>query len=311
MDRLGLLKTFAAAVEEGSLNRAAQRCGITQSAVSQQIKQLESQLEQQLLHRTSKGVQATRAGSIVYPHAQNLLRGFDHLVSDLNNLNETISGTLRLSVSNALGLSVLGPLLIELSSTYPDLNIVMRLEDRLVDVVRENYDLAIRTGGLGDTDGIGRKIASLESVLIATPSYLDQSGRPTTPSDLARLDLIQHHEDQTQGVIPLYRDGKEYIAPICVGFTADDPILIQMAVDNGSGYARIPRFLIKDQLAAGTYEIVLPQYRTRDKPVYAVYPSRHTACRRQDVIIKELVSRLASLQAEAARIHSPLRVITA
>lgn len=311
MDRLGLLKTFATAVEEGSLNRAAQHCNITQSAVSQQIKQLETLLGQQLLHRSSKGVHATRAGELVYPHAQKLLGGFDELKAELTGLNDTIAGTLRLSVSNALGRSVLGPLLIELNNSYPDLNIVMRLEDRLVDVVRENYDLAIRTGGLGDTDGIGRKIASLETVLFATPSYLDRVGRPETHEDLRHLALIQHHEDQTKGSIPVYQDGKEYHAPIRVGFTVDDPDLIQMAVENGSGYARIPRFMIKDQLAAGTYEVVMPHYQSNDKPVYAVYPSRHTACRRQDVILKKLVTRLTTLETEAARDHSTLRVITA
>lgn len=311
MDRLGLLQTFAIAVEEGSLNRAAQRRGISQSAVSQQIKQLEALLGQNLLHRSAKGVKASRAGTIALRHAQTLLSGFERLQSELTSLNETVSGTLRLSVSNALGRSVLGPVLIELNTTYPDLNIVMRLEDRLVDVVRENYDLAIRTGQLGDTDGVSRKIAKLDTVLFATPAYLDKVGHPATPEGLKHLKLIQHHEDQTQGFIPLHRDGTEYQAPIDIGFTADDPDLILMAVDNGSGYARIPRFLIKDQLAAGTYEVVLPQYRTTDKTVYAVYPSRHMSCRRQDVILRGLVARLTALQSETAPKHSPLRAITA
>lgn len=311
MDRLGLLKTFATAVEEGSLNRAAQRCDITQSAVSQQIKQLEALLGQQLLHRTSKGVRATRAGELVYPHTQKLLGGFHELEAELTGLNETIAGTLRLSVSNALGRSVVGPLLIDLNKSHPELNIVMRLEDRLVDVVRENFDLAIRTGQLGDTDGIGRKIASLETVLFATPAYLNQTGRPETPDDLINLKIVRHNEDQAKDFLPMYRDSTEYLAPVQVGFTASDPDLIQMAVDNGTGYARIPRFLIKDRLADGTYEAVLPQYRSTDKPVFAVYPSRHAACRRQEVILNSLVSRLASLEAETNKLHSPLRVITA
>ncbi|PCI87489.1 MAG: hypothetical protein COB24_05925 [Hyphomicrobiales bacterium] len=140
---------------------------------------------------------------------------------------------------------------------------------------------------------------------------LDKVGHPATPEGLKHLKLIQHHEDQTQGFIPLHRDGTEYQAPIDIGFTADDPDLILMAVDNGSGYARIPRFLIKDQLAAGTYEVVLPQYRTTDKTVYAVYPSRHMSCRRQDVILRGLVARLTALQSETAPKHSPLRAITA
>jgi len=311
MDRLGLLETFAIALDEGSLNRAARRRGITQSAVSQQIKQLETLLGQQLLHRTSKGVQATRAGDLVFRHAQPLLDRFELLKAELASLEASVSGTFRVSVSNVLGRAVLGPMLIDLNAKYPDLNIVMRLEDRLVDVMRENYDLAIRTGQLGDTDGVGRKIATMETVLFATPAYLDKVGRPTTPDGLKLLKLIQHNEDQTEGYIPVYRDGDEYLAPVHVGFTADDHELIQRAVDNGSGYARAPRFLIEEHLEAGKYELVLPQYQIAEKIVYAVYPSRHTSGRLQDVILQGLVARLADLKTRSRSHQLPLQAITA
>ncbi|MGR3759164.1 LysR family transcriptional regulator [Roseobacteraceae bacterium NS-SX3] len=300
MDRLALLETFAVALDEGSLNRAAQRRGLTQSAVSQQIKQLETLLGQQLLHRTAKGVRATRAGDLVFTHAQDLLSGYDRLTAEVGALDNSVSGTFRVSVNMFLGRGVVGPMLLELDQDYPDLNIVMRLEDRLVDVVRENYDLAIRTGRLGDTDGVGRKIAALETVLIAAPAYLDAAGRPESPEDLKRLKFIQHHEDQTKGFFPLTRGGKEFLAPVRVGFTADDPGLIMQAVSSGSGYTRVPRFFVEEQLADGTYETVLPDYKAPDKEVFAVYPSRHSLDRRRDLIIGSLTARLAELHRAAA-----------
>lgn len=295
MDRLALLETFAVALDEGSLNRAAQRRGMTQSAVSQQIKQLETLLNQQLLHRTPRGVRPTRAGELVFSHAQQLLSGFDRLTAELDTLTTSVSGTFRVSVNTFLGRGVIGPLLLELDQTYPDLEIVMRLEDRLVDVVRENYDLAIRTGKLGDTDGVGRKIAELETVLFATPAYLDSAGRPQTPDDLKRLKFIQMHEDQTKGFFPLTRDGQEYLAPIRVGFTADDPSLIMRAVTNGSGYTRAPRCFVTDYLRNGTYEKVLPDFDAPNKDVFAVYPSRYSADPRRDLVVSQITDRLNKL----------------
>lgn len=301
MDRLSLLETFVVALDEGSLNRAAQRRGMTQSAVSQQIKQLESLLGQQLLHRSARGVQATRAGDLVFTHAQGLLGGYDRLTAELDSLNASVSGTFRISTSTFLGRSVVGPLLLELDRQYPDLDIVMRLEDRLVDVVRENYDLAIRSGKLGSTDGVGRKIAELETVLFASPAYLDDVGRPQQPEDLIRLKFIQLHEDQTEGFFPLHRDGKEVLAPIRVGFTADDPELIIQAVTNGSGYTRAPRPFVDDQLRDSTFEQVLPEYNAPDKDVFAVFPSRHSIDRRRELVIDGVTERLTQIHRRAAQ----------
>lgn len=295
MDRLALLETFAAALDAGSLNRAAQRRGMTQSAVSQQIKQLETLLGQQLLHRSARGVRATRAGELVFTHAQGLLSGYDRLTAELDTLKTSVSGTFRISVSTFLGRGVIGPMLLELDRAYPDLNIVMRLEDRLVDVVRENYDLAIRTGKLGNTDGVGRKIAALETVLFAAPGYLDASGRPQSPADLTQLKLIQLYEDQTRGFFPLRRGAEEVLAPVRVGFTADDPDLIMQAVASGSGYARAPRFFVEQQLREGSLERVLPDYRAPDKDVFAVFPSRHSINRRRELVISGAAAQLQQI----------------
>lgn len=311
MDRLTLLETFATALDEGSLNKAAQRRGISQSAVSQQIKRLEALLGHQLLHRNASGVQPTRAGELVFANAQGLLSGYTRFLAELNALDEQVTGTFRLSAGNFLGRAVIGPMLIDLNADYPDLNIVMKLEDRLVDVVRENFDLAIRTGRLGDTDGVGRKITTLQTVLFATPAYLDNVGRPSAPEDLKRLKFIQHHEDQTKGFFPLHRDGEEVQAPIQVGFTADDPDLIMHAVNSGTGYTRAPLILVDAGLKDGTYEQLLPEYDAPDKDVFAVYPSRHTSGRAHEVIIAGFLDRLAQLR-QASRPRPPaLRAISA
>ncbi|MFP3382771.1 LysR family transcriptional regulator [Tritonibacter sp. SIMBA_163] len=303
MDRLSLLETLIVALDEGSLNRAAQRRDMTQSAISQQVKQLESLIGHQLLHRTAQGVRATRSGELIYAHAQGLLSGFDRMTAELDQLNDSFSGDFRVSVNSFLGRHLIGPMLLDLDRDHDDLNIIVRVEDRLVDVVRENYDLAIRTGRLGETDGVGRRIATMETVLLATPAYLDSMGRPEHPEDLKRLKFIQHHEEQTKGFFPLTRDGTEVLAPVRVGFTADDPDLIQHAVTNGAGYSRVPLFFVQDMLAEGVFEQVLPGWSAPQKDIFAVYPSRHGVDRRRDLVIDGIVARLDDIHRKRPAPH--------
>jgi DNA-binding transcriptional LysR family regulator len=310
MDRLGLLETFTIALDEGSLNRAAQRRGLSQPAVSLQIKQLEGLFGQQLLLRSATGVKATRAGQLVYAQGLTLLSGYERMRAELSALEDSVSGTFRVSTSTFFGRIILGPVLLDINQAYPDLDIVMKLEDRLIDVVRENIDLAIRSGTLGETEGTARKIAQMETVLFATPAYLDQAGRPEVPEDLQRLKFIQHHEDQTGGYFSLMRNGVEYQASVHVGFTADDPDLIIRAVTNHTGYARAPRLFLEEALQDGRFEAVLPDFPPQNKDIFAVYPSRHSFDKRHEVVISSLLARLEAMHvASIARRHPPTAIM--
>lgn len=300
MDRMGLMETFVSALAEGSLSGAGQQRGISQSAASQQIRQLETHIGQQLLHRSPQGVSATRAGVLVQEHAQKLLERYELMLAELEALDGDVAGTIRINTGNFLGRVVFGPVLIELGKAHPDLDIVLRMEDRLVDVVREGFDLAIRAGRLGETSGFGRKIASLETVFFATPSYLDKHGRPETPHDMKRLKFIQHHEDKTAGFFNVKLDGQSYQAPIRVGFTADDPEIILKAVGTGMGYTRAARMLIQKELDEGTYEVVLPEYQAPSKDVFAISPTKTIPGSKIDLVINAFVDKLAALRREAA-----------
>ncbi|WP_412554733.1 LysR family transcriptional regulator [Shimia sp. MIT1388] len=299
MDRMGLMETFVSALAEGSLSGAGQQRGISQSAASQQIRQLETHIGQQLLHRSPQGVSATRAGVLVQEHAQKLLERYELMLAELEALHGDVAGTIRINTGNFLGRVVFGPVLIELGKAHPDLDIVLRMEDRLVDVVREGYDLAIRAGRLGETSGFGRKIASLETVFFATPSYLDKHGRPETPDDMKRLKFIQHHEDKTAGFFDVKRDGQSFQAPIRVGFTADDPEIILKAVRTGMGYTRAARMLIQKELDEGIYEVVLPEYQAPSKDVFAISPTKTIPGSKIELVINAFVDKLAALRRQA------------
>ncbi|MCP4818616.1 MAG: LysR family transcriptional regulator [Shimia sp.] len=298
MDRLGLIETFVRALDEGSLSAAGQARGMSQSAASQQIQQLEAQMGKQLLHRSPQGVSAARAGVLVREHAQHLLERYELMLAELEALDMEVAGTLRINTGNFLGRSVFGQVLIELGQLHPDLDLVLRLEDRLVDVVREGYDLVIRAGRLGETAGFGRRIASLDTVFFATPEYLDAQGRPEQPEDMRRLKFIQHHEDKTSGHFDVKRNGEVFQAPIRVGFTADDPDIILKAVKTGMGYTRAARMLVQEDLDAGVYEVVLPAYETPPKDVFAITPTKTIPGSKVEIVVKAFADRLAALRRE-------------
>lgn len=298
MDRMGLMETFVSALAEGSLSGAGQQRGISQSAASQQIRQFETHIGKQLLHRSPQGVSATRAGVLVQEHAKKILERYELMLAELEALDGDVAGTIRINTGNFLGRVVFGPVLLELGKAHGDLDIVLRMEDRLVDVVREGYDLAIRAGRLGETSGFGRKIASLETVFFATPSYLDKYGRPEKPEDMKRLKFIQHHEDKSAGFFEVKRDGQFYQAPIRVGFTADDPEIILKAVRTGMGYSRAARMLIQKELEDGTYEVMLPAFKIPSKDVFAISPTKTIPGSKIELVINAFVDKLVDLRSQ-------------
>ncbi len=285
MDRLGLLKTLVTALDEGSLSRAAQRQGITQSAVSQQIRQLEQSLGHQLLLRTASGVRATHAGATTAQHARQLLLAYDALERDLDNVSDRLSGRYSISVGTILGRTVFGPLLLDMSQKFPDLDISMGIDDRYVDVMREGYDLAIRAGHLGNKGGYGRKIAQLDTVLVATPDYLNTHGRPDTLNDLMRLKFIRYNLETTGNTIRAKTQGVWVDTPVTLGFAASDPQVVMQALENGVGFAKAVRFLVEDKLADGSLEQILPNIELEQKDIFAVYPSQNGLDKCQNAII--------------------------
>ncbi|WP_282077023.1 LysR family transcriptional regulator [Epibacterium ulvae] len=295
MDRLNLLETLVTAVDQGSLNRAAQQLGLSQPAVSQHIKHLEHLFGQPLLNRSATGVQPTRAGTLAVSHARDLLKGFATLETELTPQADNFTGNFRVSVGNMLGRVILAPLLIEMGQCYPDLNIIVRMDDRCVDVVAERFDLAIRAGGLGPTSGYGRKIGALQTVLVAAPSYLAQAGHPSCPDDLRTMKYVQYGENTHSNVLKL-NDGETWrTIDITTGFTVDDPQMLLDVMATGIGFTHMPLLLAEPEICAGKLAIILPQFQTQDKSIYAVHPTPSGYDPVQSEILRRLQDRLSKI----------------
>ncbi|MEH6629664.1 MAG: LysR substrate-binding domain-containing protein [Halopseudomonas aestusnigri] len=295
MDRLQLFQSFITAIDRGSLSGAAKDLGISQPAVSQQITQLESILRKELLFRTSRGVQATEAGLLVYQGAHKILDQVNSLEEDLNNLDHSLSGPLRITAPLAIGQSLVAPIVFDMQSKFPELDISLKLSDLLADLVKDRIDLAIRVGSLGKSDALARKIGDLELVLIASPEFLDRQGRPVLPEDLSSLPMIQYRDDKKKPEQVLIKDGHESTTAIQAAFTFDNPDVILNALARGIGYTKFPYLLVKEQLKSGELEQILPNHTVPSKPIYLLYPSRQSLTRRAEVFIEYLLSTIMTL----------------
>jgi DNA-binding transcriptional LysR family regulator len=308
MDHLGYFESFLEVLDRGSLSAAARARGISQPAISQQMSALEAAYGTVLLQRTSQGTRATRAGSIVARHATEMVNAHRHMQGELAALAHTPRGKLRVSLSQFMATNPVGEKLQALHGSYPDLSLTLKVEDRLVDVVKDGYDLALRTGDAGDTDGILRKIARMDTVLVAASSYLDKHGRPSHHGEMGRHAYVQYAEHKSHGFVTVSKDGVEAEAELVSKLVVDTPDHLINAVVTGLGFARLPRMFAKDLLHGGGVELMLPDYQIEPKNVYLIYPHRHALTQSMRVVIDAIYEGLRTFEALHVIEHSDLKL---
>ncbi|AGI65865.1 LysR family transcriptional regulator [Octadecabacter antarcticus 307] len=246
MDMLGAFESFVSAVQSGSLSGAARQRSMSQPAISQQISALETKLNTRLLSRNRSGVRMTPSGEIVFRHAVAMLDEQANLKTALEDLSDKVEGQLVVTANLAFCQHIMGEVIIELSKQFPDLKIVLRADDRILDLAAENIDFALRSGLVGDGKGVVQKIGTLSILHVATPEYLDTAGRPQTPDDLINLAYIQYKATDDRIATLLLRGTDAIQAPIKIGLTAQFPGMMFQAINGHLGYAKMPEFLVLD-----------------------------------------------------------------
>ncbi|MEM9044554.1 MAG: LysR family transcriptional regulator, partial [Pseudomonadota bacterium] len=185
MDRFEDMRCFLQVVEAQSVTRAAEVLGLAPSAVSRRLKELERRLGATLMTRTTRRMSLTEAGQIFAARAERILGDLEEAESEVSDAAHLLNGTLRVACPLSFGISYLSPIVIEFMKAHPNLLVELDLSDRQVDLVGEGLDLAVRIGTLEDSSLMARKVADVPMVLVASPSFLDQHGRPSHPSDVA------------------------------------------------------------------------------------------------------------------------------
>lgn len=295
MDKLGAFESYVSAVQSGSLSGAARQRGMSQPAISQQISALEQEFDTKLLSRSRNGVRMTQSGELVYKHAVAILDEQSSLNSALENLTGKVEGQLVVITSLAFSQHIVGEVIVKLTKQLPDLKIILRAEDGVVDLAAENIDIALWSCSVGNNNGVVRKIGTMSTLHVATPEYLNTHGRPKAPEDLINLDYIQYKTSDDSIATPLVYGNETLQAPIKIGLTAQFPDLVFQALYGNLGYAKTPEFLVTAAIKSGKLEVVLPEWKIPEKELFVVYPSGENNSPRVIALLHALLKRLETI----------------
>jgi DNA-binding transcriptional LysR family regulator len=289
---------FVKVVEAGGFSAAARTLGVPKSSVSRSIALLESELGAQLLQRSTRRVELTESGRAFFERAVHAVAEIEDALRTLQDLQGAPRGVIRVTAPLDAGMFLLAPLLPRFSSEYPGIHVEMMLTSRVVDLLEEHIDFALRGAELRDGSLIARKLVRIETGLFASRAYLERRGTPRTFAALAEHDcvLFRAERGRARWTLPS-PDGDESVevrGPVA----ADDFAFIHRAALAGSGIALLPVFLCDEALSRGELVRVLPGRRLQVGSFHLVYPSARHLPRRavafRDFILKTLGEQSAA-----------------
>ncbi|GHD62902.1 LysR family transcriptional regulator [Thalassobaculum fulvum] len=272
LDNLSAMASFARVVDEGSFSRAAIRLGLSKSAVSKQVARLEDRLGTRLLNRSTRRLSLTEAGLRLYERCQRIIAEAEAAEAEAGSLQSDPSGLLRVTTGVSFGQLHLARHLPALLDRHPGLAIDLVLNDRVVDMVEEGYDVALRIGRLADSSLIARRLAPVRRILAAAPAYLERHGAPSCPRDLQHHACLGYSLSLSGTVWALHGpDGvhNHRFQPRVVANNGDS--LSAMAA-GGLGIVHMPTFILARYMRRGELVRVLPGYELQPAALYAVYP---------------------------------------
>lgn len=305
MDKYQEMRVFAAVADAGSFVAAADGLGMSKAAVSRYVSELEQRLGVRLMHRTTRKLSLTAEGELFLARSRDILTSIDASEAEVSTRSDTASGLLKVSVPVSFGILHLAPLWGEFLQAHPDVALDVQLADRVIDLVDEGFDLAVRIARLPDSSLVSRQLASTRLVLCAAPSYLEAHGAPRHPSELAQHAIIGYSllaiGDQWQFTGP---DGAVSVK-VRPRFWSNNGDTCTAACVRGAGIQLQPTFLVERQLASGELVEVLPAWRSIELGIYAVYPTRKFVLPKVRAMVEFLASRLRSATPPAPRAGRP------
>ena len=295
MDRILQMQTFVAVVDAGSFVGAADRLDLSRAAASRYVAELESRLGVRLLHRTTRRLSLTQEGSTFLARCRTLLADIEEAESELNTHVREAVGLLRVNAPVSFGISHLAPLWPDFLGLHPRLRLDVTLADRLVDLVEEAYDLAIRISSLENSSLIGRRLATTRIVMCASPAYLERRGIPETPEDLEDHEVIGYSYWSTGDEWQLDGPRGKVVVRTRPRLQANNGDTCRIAAIAGRGIILQPTFLVGQDLAAGALVQLLPEYKPMELGIYAVYPTRRFVAPKVRALMDFLAERLPGM----------------
>lgn len=269
MSRWDGIEEFVAVAAARSFTQGAKTLGISVTQASREVLSLEQQLQVQLLHRTTRVVRLTDTGRAFLDHCQRMIEDREEAMGLITEKGEP-QGEIKLSCSTAMGERFIAPIMRRFALQNPKVSIVLDFTNRLVDLVGEGYDMAIRTGILADSNLIGTRIGSRTFLTCASPSYIDWTAPPLSLADLDRHDCLIG----TSSTWKFQEAGQEVRFRPTGRFRCNSGQAIADAAVSGMGICQLPEFYVLAHLRSGALRLLLHEYRADAEPVWAVYPQR-------------------------------------
>ena len=276
MDHLDALHLFTRIVEQRSFGRAADQLDIPRATATHAIKQLEARLGTRLLERSTRHVRPTPDGEAFYERCVHVLSELDDAEASLRHAASNPRGILRVDMHGTHATGIVLPRIREFRERYPNIDIVISSEDRLVDLVREGIDCAIRGGTVRDSSLVARRLAVIPEVTCASPDYLVRFGTPRHPSELASHQAVQFFNSSGGRAYPFEFtiDGKLREVELKGWLTVNYAESYVVAARNGCGLIQLPRYHVEDDLRSGHLIEVLADFSGPGFPITALYPHR-------------------------------------
>ncbi len=293
MDRMTAMNVFVEVVERGSLTAAAEALEMSRAMVTRYLAEVERWLGARLLHRTTRRISLTGPGEAALLRFRQILAIGDELHGELATDNPEPHGLIRVTASVSFGQIHLAAAVADFVKRYPLTRVELLLVDRVVNLVEERVDIAVRISRAIDPALIARRLAPCRSVLCAAPSYLAERGAPTTADALATHNCLTHHY-VGKSVWHLQRDGRAIAVAVGGNISANEASLLLEAVRAGAGIAMLPTYQIAPLLRSGELIEVLPDYQVEGLGIHAVYASRRQLPTIMRSFLDFLVERFAS-----------------
>jgi DNA-binding transcriptional LysR family regulator len=274
MDRLKQIESFVSAATKGSLTAAAHAEGVAPAVIGRRIDALEQRLGVKLLLRTTRRISLTNEGSAFLEDCQRLLADWANAEASVSAGGVKASGYLRLTAPAGFGRRHVAPLVPKFIALHPDVSVSLNLADRVVDIVNEGFDCAVRVGDLPDSSLISVRLADNRRLCVATPAYLKRAGIPKHPNDLLRHECLTLSSDasQTRGWAFVVDGQLSHLRPRGRLDCTDGQVLHDWCVA-GLGIAWRSTWEVEREIAEGRLQTVLDEFTAPPNGIYAVFPS--------------------------------------
>jgi len=275
MDALTRMQAFIDVVDAEGFSAAARKIGRSKALMSKYVRELEDEMGTLLLNRTTRQFSLTEAGEVFYKRANEILQKVGDLQDTVREAGQGLGGRLRISAPRSLTDSEIGLPIVEFSTAYPEITLDIDLDDAMVDMVEDGFDVAIRVSRLADSSLIARKLANFRLVLCASPQFLEKHGRPASPDDIGEFPCVVDTNLKRRNNWAFLDDlGNEISVPVRGSIEVNSPEVARRAAVAGLGLTIAPEFAIERELRSGLLVSLLEDRMPSDGGIYAVYPHR-------------------------------------